>query len=54
MYWNEVNEWYLLPTIKLKLWGDEYYTRSSWTVTFVWLKLNVVFGRIKLKKNENK
>lgn len=45
------DSFYLFPTIKIKKWGDEHFTKKSFSIDFIWF-----FGRItylNLKKINN-
>ena len=40
---------YLLPTIKLRLLKDEYFTNGSWMLVFMFLQYSFNIGYMKLK-----
>lgn len=41
---------YLLPTIELRLLKDEYFTDGSWMLAFMFLRYSFYIGYIKFKK----
>lgn len=47
---KNISEWILIPTIVLKFWKDQYFTKSSWTISIKWLKAEIIFGHLKLKE----
>ena len=47
--WHTTNEWFILPTIKIRLLGDSLFHKSSFLISLSWLKLFVECGWLKLK-----
>jgi len=42
---------YLIPTFKLVLWYDKYFTKHSFTLSFVWLCFEIQFGYLKIRND---
>jgi len=51
--WGKISSlhFYLLPTVKLQLLKDEYFTNGSWILIFMFLRYSFNVGYIKLKNN---